>query len=362
MSRLCEQTREMLSLYIDDMLSETEKETVQSHLAECEACREDYEMLLAVKQSMADMPQLEVSDRFRTGLHEKLVAEAAKKTSSAPARRPLWYRLSGAAAAVAVIAVSVIALNNVPKQADLTPKTMTPEPTQQAAATPGSTPAAENGTETDAAPDGTKAPKAVQTNQNASKQDTEPQKQTQQPTPADKKADETSYAAADTAGSTDDTSAEKKQESTAPQPEQAAVASAYAPDAANNRADAADNGLDTQTFAAAASDVKEDANTDAMPIQRGGDSGGGGSSAGSASKASAAMQHKLRFTLTEQGCRQAHEVLQGYTKNGDAYLVPENKAAQIAQKLKQIGGYQSCDEEGTAISGGYVWIELTESA
>ena len=26
MSRLCEQTREMLSLYIDDMLSETEKE------------------------------------------------------------------------------------------------------------------------------------------------------------------------------------------------------------------------------------------------------------------------------------------------------------------------------------------------
>lgn len=358
MSRLCEQTREMLSLYIDDMLSETEKETVQSHLAECEACREDYEMLLAVKQSMADMPQLEVSDRFRTGLHEKLVAEAAKKTSSAPARRPLWYRLSGAAAAVAVIAVSVIALNNMPKQADLTPKTMTPEPTQQAAATPGSTPAAENGTETDAAPDGTKAPKAVQTNQNASKQDTEPQKQTQQPTPADKKADETSHAAADTAGSTDDTSAEKKQESTAPQPEQAAAASAYAPDAANNRADAADNGLDTQTFAAAASDVKEDANTDAMPIQR----SGGGSSAGSASKASAAMQHKLRFTLTEQGCRQAHEVLQGYTKNGDAYLVPENKAAQIAQKLKQIGGYQSCDEEGTAISGGYVWIELTESA
>lgn len=358
MSRLCEQTREMLSLYIDDMLSETEKETVQSHLAECEACREDYEMLLAVKQSMADMPQFEVSDRFRTGLHEKLVAEAAKKTSSAPARRPLWYRLSGAAAAVAVIAVSVIALNNMPKQADLTPKTMTPEPTQQAAATPGSTPAAENGTETDAAPDGTKAPKAVQTNQNASKQDTEPQKQTQQPTPADKKADETSHAAADTAGSTDDTSAEKKQESTAPQPEQAAAASAYAPDAANNRADAADNGLDTQTFAAAASDVKEDANTDAMPIQR----SGGGSSAGSASKASAAMQHKLRFTLTEQGCRQAHEVLQGYTKNGDAYLVPENKAAQIAQKLKQIGGYQSCDEEGTAISGGYVWIELTESA
>lgn len=358
MSRLCEQTREMLSLYIDDMLSETEKETVQSHLAECEACREDYEMLLAVKQSMADMPQFEVSDRFRTGLHEKLVAEAAKKTSSAPARRPLWYRLSGAAAAVAVIAVSVIALNNMPKQADLTPKTMTPEPTQQAAATPGSTPAAENGTETDAAPDGTKAPKAVQTNQNASKQDTEPQKQTQQPTPADKKADETSHAAADTVGSTDDTSAEKKQESTAPQPEQAAAASAYAPDAANNRADAADNGLDTQTFAAAASDVKEDANTDAMPIQR----SGGGSSAGSASKASAAMQHKLRFTLTEQGCRQAHEVLQGYTKNGDAYLVPENKAAQIAQKLKQIGGYQSCDEEGTAISGGYVWIELTESA
>lgn len=358
MSRLCEQTREMLSLYIDDMLSETEKETVQSHLAECEACREDYEMLLAVKQSMADMPQFEVSDRFRTGLHEKLVAEAAKKTSSAPARRPLWYRLSGAAAAVAVIAVSVIALNNMPKQADLTPKTMTPEPTQQAAATPGSTPAAENGTETDAAPDGTKAPKAVQTNQNASKQDTEPQKQTQQPTPADKKADETSHAAADTVGSTDDTSAEKKQESTAPQPEQAAAASAYAPDAANNRADAADNGLDTQTFAAATSDVKEDANTDAMPIQR----SGGGSSAGSASKASAAMQHKLRFTLTEQGCRQAHEVLQGYTKNGDAYLVPENKAAQIAQKLKQIGGYQSCDEEGTAISGGYVWIELTESA
>lgn len=358
MSRLCEQTSEMLSLYIDDMLSETEKETVQSHLAECEACREDYAMLLAVKQSMADMPQLEVSDRFRTGLHEKLVAEAAKKMSSAPARRPLWYRLSGAAAAVAVIAVSVIALNNMPKQADLTPKTMTPEPTQQAAATPGSTPAAENGTETDAAPDGTKAPKAVQTNQNASKQDTEPQKQTQQPTPADKKADETSHAAADTVGSTDDTSAEKKQESTAPQPEQAAAASAYAPDAANNRADAADNGLDTQTFAAAASDVKEDANTDAMPIQR----SGGGSSAGSASKASAAMQHKLRFTLTEQGCRQAHEVLQGYTKNGDAYLVPENKAAQIAQKLKQIGGYQSCDEEGTAISGGYVWIELTESA
>ncbi len=131
MSLSCQKAREAVSLYIDDMLSESDAAAFRSHLKECEACRQEYEMLLNIQKTLTELPQLEVSDRFRAELHEKLVVEA-KRTSALPTvKRPLWRIASGAATAAAVIAVSVIALNSVPKQADLTPKTMTPEPTQQ---------------------------------------------------------------------------------------------------------------------------------------------------------------------------------------------------------------------------------------
>ena len=379
MSRHCEQTREMLSLYIDDMLSETEKNEVKHHLDACAACRADYEMLLGIRQSMADMPQLEVSDRFRARLHEKLVAEAEAKAKAkaAPAGRPLWYRLSGTAAAVAVIAVSVIALHNMPKQADLTPKTMTPEATQQATAAPNSLPNGnENSTLTDVIQDAQNLPETAQAEQKTATQTKEHIGQSakaESPVPIGGQAentehvgaaDETDAAAAEVHRIVAETATQAPQAADQPSASAAAALSADVSNAADSREDVGEATTDMQTFAAAASGASSQSDSDTGQGFRSGGGSGGGSSApvaGAASKAAATVQHRLRFVFTVQGCRQAREILQTYAQDGDVYLVPENEAAQITQKLEKLSGCQSYDEEGTAISGGTVRIELSES-
>ena len=101
----CESVKEMLSLYIDNMLCEDESEAVKTHLAECDECKGEYDFLKGMTCVAREMPVLSVS----TDLHAKIMqAATSQQAVKKSARRILWRMASGFAAAAAVVAISVI--------------------------------------------------------------------------------------------------------------------------------------------------------------------------------------------------------------------------------------------------------------
>ena len=125
MKDTCENVREMLSLYIDDMLTEAETQQVEQHLQACQECRAEYEFLKGIVSTAQSMPKLTVDAAF----HEKImenVAQAAKESQKLKStRKNIWKLASGFAAAAAVVALSVISLNSLPGHPELTPKGQT---------------------------------------------------------------------------------------------------------------------------------------------------------------------------------------------------------------------------------------------
>jgi hypothetical protein len=69
----CTEIAELMSLYIDDLLDENNAKMFHKHLKECEACRQDYEELLNIKNMCNELPMVELPTDFEASLHEKLV-------------------------------------------------------------------------------------------------------------------------------------------------------------------------------------------------------------------------------------------------------------------------------------------------
>lgn len=349
MSLSCQKTREALSLYIDDMLSETEAETVCSHLQTCDACREEYKMLLGMKKALSAMPQLAVSERFHAELHQKLAAEAERKARPTAVRRPLWHKLSGAAAAVAVLAVSVIALYQVPKQTELTPATMTSEPTQHATTDA-----------TDTQEQATVNTPATESIDNTTKNADTQSVAASHPPKATRQDDKTKKSAAQpTAEATQATAAapqaETQNEAVVPQAE--------------------------PTAQAVAADVAAVSETEGVALQNDGDqttdttggismyttepttgrAGGGSSSSSGAARTAKVARRVWHYTFTTEGIEAAREILQTYGQENNAYLVPQSAAEDVLQALTENSGYsrRSCDASTAEDADDYVRIILS---
>lgn len=58
----CENIEELLSPYLEDELSSEEKEAVEKHLKTCESCSMFLSFMEETKESLADFPELEVSE------------------------------------------------------------------------------------------------------------------------------------------------------------------------------------------------------------------------------------------------------------------------------------------------------------
>lgn len=121
MNPLCKDVCNLLPLYIDNMLSDEEMTRVSEHLATCNECRKEYELLKGILQQTASLPELRVSEAFSAKLHQELEKVAAEKTAESteqeqtvgkPSKR--WRFVSVAAACAAAIAVSVTAWNRLP--------------------------------------------------------------------------------------------------------------------------------------------------------------------------------------------------------------------------------------------------------
>jgi len=138
----CETVKDMLSLYIDNMLCDDEATAVRAHLKACSECKKEYEFLNGIVSAANTMPALSVS----ADLHAKIMQAATKQPVKKPARRSLWRIASGFAAAAAVVAISVISFGSLPGHPDLTPQ---PDPVIQSPVTPAQKPAEPPTTEPD---------------------------------------------------------------------------------------------------------------------------------------------------------------------------------------------------------------------
>lgn len=107
----CTNIANLIPLYIDKMLSDKENDIVRKHIAGCKSCSCEYEFLKSVMEKTRCIPEIEVSKDF----HEKLMTKIKKerKPGLGGKYRILSRRsLVGAAAAAAVIAVSVVSYIN----------------------------------------------------------------------------------------------------------------------------------------------------------------------------------------------------------------------------------------------------------
>lgn len=110
----CEKISPLLSLYMDNMLSEKENDSVREHIKTCAACREEYEFMKTLASSTKDLPMPELPKDF----HENLMAKV-RETKQEETKRvtftfgPGFRRtVASFAAAAAVVAVSVVSLQN----------------------------------------------------------------------------------------------------------------------------------------------------------------------------------------------------------------------------------------------------------
>lgn len=71
----CRSVRELLSPYIDLVLSDEEKIKVEKHLAACESCRKDLAELQNAVNRIRGMEKFEAPSDFMSGLHERLLQE-----------------------------------------------------------------------------------------------------------------------------------------------------------------------------------------------------------------------------------------------------------------------------------------------
>ncbi|WP_054693241.1 zf-HC2 domain-containing protein [Syntrophomonas palmitatica] len=110
----CEQVRDLLSPYIDEVCSEKEHKIVESHLASCSACREEAEQLRHVLKLMSslDMPALPAG--FAEDLHRRLADEKVLIFRPPEIKKPVKQGWIAAALAALALAGGVFASSVLP--------------------------------------------------------------------------------------------------------------------------------------------------------------------------------------------------------------------------------------------------------
>lgn len=110
----CNEIKDLLSLYIDDMLDEEEKAKVSSHLEVCANCKTEYEFLNAIIKSTNKIEEKELPSNFKDCLHEKLIMEkkALKIIKDKRKFRKKLVTYTAIAAALTIIVVQTPIINN----------------------------------------------------------------------------------------------------------------------------------------------------------------------------------------------------------------------------------------------------------
>ena len=105
----CDQGRRLFGAYWDDEVTQAEREWLESHLAGCPACRQQYEQFARTLETVASLPRTETAG----DLPERALA-AARRASAVPDRiaaapaQPRWVPITAAAALLLVGATAVL--------------------------------------------------------------------------------------------------------------------------------------------------------------------------------------------------------------------------------------------------------------
>ena len=75
----CKDMNELLSLYIDNELSDTERKGFEDHLEACEACRHEVEEISQLVHACCEIEEAELPEGFKQELHMKTACCGSKE-------------------------------------------------------------------------------------------------------------------------------------------------------------------------------------------------------------------------------------------------------------------------------------------
>ncbi|MGB4304297.1 MAG: zf-HC2 domain-containing protein [Syntrophomonadaceae bacterium] len=110
----CEQIKEHLSAYMDQMTNERENQLVEAHLAECESCRQELEQLQLIHSLLVNLDAPQIPDRFAEDLHMRLLSENPLLFSPKEIKRPRKQAWIAAAVAGLALAVGIFSSSFLP--------------------------------------------------------------------------------------------------------------------------------------------------------------------------------------------------------------------------------------------------------
>ncbi len=106
--RSCDFPGKLLSAYLDDEVSEAERERVERHIAQCTTCRLRLDELRGVSQMLSQIPQETPSSSFRKQLRDSLVDDVSPTRSQSSTKGFLSGLPLGRPALAAVIILLLI--------------------------------------------------------------------------------------------------------------------------------------------------------------------------------------------------------------------------------------------------------------
>ncbi|MDF3000611.1 MAG: hypothetical protein K0Q48_730 [Bacillota bacterium] len=105
----CNEIRELLSLYIDQMLDDHEQKEIEKHLSACEACNQEYQDLNEIHLLLSGMDPVPVPEAFELRLKQALQEEKKRTSGYGGPIKSLFgskrYRMLASAAAVFAVGV-----------------------------------------------------------------------------------------------------------------------------------------------------------------------------------------------------------------------------------------------------------------
>lgn len=102
----CHKYQELISLYLDNMLSEKEKEEFEKHMESCEECRLELLGLKALLSELNSLPELDLPD----GFHQRAMAKLKEKGAKKPAFSFSFRNFAGFVPAAASMVICFVAL------------------------------------------------------------------------------------------------------------------------------------------------------------------------------------------------------------------------------------------------------------
>jgi hypothetical protein len=106
----CARASDILSLYIDDMLDETQAHDLRLHLDECASCSAEHEQLLCIRSALLGVPEIPLPDEFDDSFKRAMArsseegAEGFGRIAHVRRRRRIW------ASVVAVFAIGLLSV------------------------------------------------------------------------------------------------------------------------------------------------------------------------------------------------------------------------------------------------------------